>query len=261
MYTYLEISSGPQQGKTYRLRPHIRVGSGDCEIRLEDPELPALHSQVMFDSNDQLVLVCTNAVYEIISNGRSSKKVVLENGIHLRVGSTSFQVLVTTKSIGDALDPLKPVLNHELTLKKEFTLHQEPNSSRNNLIAELHRLAERAPKRTQAEAVRLFKHPVKLTVKQGPQADDEFIFSWGPREFGPMALEFPVEFPPFPGILFTLSPSENGDIVFNTKHPDFARVSGQTDTTCVIAMGDHIEVGNSIILVERLEDKSDYDEN
>jgi hypothetical protein len=215
----------------------------------------------MYDGNDQMVLVCTNAVYEIFTNGRSSKRVVLEDGQHLRVGATTLQVIVSSKQLLGALDPLKPQSATDVDLERTLQQIKSTKSTRTDLVAELNQLAARAPRHTNAASVRFFKHPVRISVEQGPQAEDEFVFTWGPRDFGPLALEFPIEFPPFPGILFTISPSETGEMVFSTKHPDFSRVSGQRETTCVMADGDRIEIGNSVLLIEYLKDISSHDED
>lgn len=261
MYTYLEITSGAQQGRTYLLRPNLRLGSGDCEIQIDDPELPAHHSQIMFDGNEQMVLVCTNAVYEIFTNGRSSKRVVLEDGQHLRVGGTTLQVVISSKQLQGALDPLKPQSANAIDLERSFQQKKSVASTLTALVDELNLLAAKAPRNNDPGRVRFFKHPVRISVEQGAQAEDEFVFTWGPRDFGPLALEFPIEFPPFPGILFTISPSETGEMVFSTKHPDFSRVSGQRETTCVMADGDRIEVGNSVLLIEYLKEIGNHDED
>lgn len=268
MNTYLEILSGPEKGSLYRVRPNLRIGSGNCDLRIEDTDLPPLHSQVLLDQKNQMVLVCTNAVFEVLINGRAVKKVVLLNGITAQIGNSLFKIIVTDKELLGALDPLLPnqasanASRNWLAPEKEPALSfkvAQPESPKLLLIKELQHLIDEIKNPPLAPSFSLFKQPILLRLETGPQADDEYILSWGPRDFGPLALEFPIEFPPFPGILFTLTPSDSGEIVFSTKHPDFARVSGHTDSSCVIADGDKIEAGNSTIFVELLKDTLSHD--
>lgn len=271
MYTYLEITVGTGANQLFRVRPNLRLGSGNCEVQLQDPTLAVLHSQVMLDSEDRLVLVCTNAVYEIVVNGRSVKKVVLEDGLNMKVGSSTIRVIISAKPVPGARDPLKPQVDQGITFKGTIndttnlghrSRATEPESTKKFLLQELNKMLESAKRgENQKSAIQLFKLPVRLKIERGPQADDEFFLSWGPREFGPLAMEFPIEYPPFPGILFSLTPGDTGDIIFSTKHPDFARVCGHTEQTCVIDDGDRIEAGNSTILVEYLRDANDHNKN
>ncbi len=271
MYTYLELLSTKEKGLTYRARPSLRVGSsGDCDVQVNDPKIPPIHSQVLLDNKNRMVLVCTNAVYEIIINGRGVKKVVLLNGITIRIGNSFFKVIATDRELMGALDPLMPKPEPDNAARNWFEEDRDvattikfaqPESPKTILAKELKQLVSEFKNPPLTPTFRLFKFPILLRLETGPQADDEYILSWGPRNFGPLALEFPVEFPPFPGILFTLSPSDSGEIIFSTKHPDFARVSGHTDPTCVIRDGDKIEAGNSTILVEFLKDVVGHDQN
>lgn len=270
MYIYFEILSGAEMGQYFRVRPNNRFGSGDCEIKLSDPTLPALHSQILLDNKSRLVLVCTNAVFEISADGKIMKKVILEDGLNLKIANSSLKVHILDKPINDAHDPLRPMANLENNLQnllnptedllsRTFKVQREsPNKS---LIDGLQTLLESAQNPNSPASFRLFCRPVVLRIEKGAQAEDEFIVSWGPRDFGPLVLEFPIEFPPFPRVLFTLTPNANGDIVFSTKHSDFARVSGQSDSTCVMKSGDRIIAGNSTILVEFLGDSSRHEKN
>lgn len=268
MNTYLEIRDGPEAGVFYRLRPNFRIGSGDCELRVSDPQVPALHSQVLLDNRNQMVLVCTNAVFEISANGKSVKKAVLSNGTLIKIGSVTFKVVETDKEVWGSIDPLLPKegvrysqnwFEDDRPRETPVAKFKEPESPKSKLLGELRKTTAEFKNPPFATPFKLFRTPFRLLIESGPQADDEFIVSWGPREFGPMSLEFPIEFPPFPGTLFTLSPSDEGEVVFSTKHPDFARVSGHTDVMCVINDQDRIQAGNSTIVIHLLKDNVDND--
>lgn len=264
MYTYLEITSGSNKGMVYRLQPNLRLGSSNqCEIPLLDPEAPPIHSMVMLDQKDHLVLVCTNAVYEIIANNRTVKKTVLHDDKVLQIYNVHLRVRVTQKPLIGAVDPfilkqaepqntamLTPNEILEINDQSKITVVETPKS---RLIKELSALLESfSTPFPHPHTFKLFKRPFLLKVETGPQADDEFLVSWGPRDFGPQSLEFQLEFPPFPAILFTLSPSSEGDIVFSTNHPNLASVSGQPTSTSVILNGSKIIAGNSTISIEFL---------
>jgi hypothetical protein len=266
MYTYLEITSGSNKGMVYRLQTNMRLGSSSqCEIPLLDPEAPPIHSMIMLDQKDQMVLVCTNAVYEIIANNRAVKKTVLQDDKFLQVSNVHLRVRVTQKPLIGAVDPfilkqvepknatvLTPNEILEINDQSRVTVVENPKFQ---LIKELNALLDSfSTPFPHPHSFKLFRRPFLLKVETGPQADDEFLVSWGPRDFGPQSLEFQLEFPPFPAILFTLSPGSAGEIVFSTNHPNFASVSGQVTPTDAITEGSKIIAGNSTISVEFLDD-------
>lgn len=264
MYTYLEITSGSNKGMVYRLQPNLRLGSSaQCEIPLLDPEAPPIHSMVMLDQKDQLVLVCTNAVYEIIANNRTVKKTVLQDDKALQISNVHLRVRITQKPLIGAVDPFilkqaEPLnttvlSSNEILEINDLSRVTTIETPKTRLIKELNALLESfSTPFPHPHSFKLFKQPFLLKVETGPQADDEFLVSWGPRDFGPQSLEFQLEFPPFPAILFTLSPNSEGDIVFSTNHPNFASVSGQITSTGAIMNGSKIYAGNSTISVEFL---------
>jgi hypothetical protein len=271
MNTYLEILSGPDKGMVYQIRPTLRIGSGKYDLSIRDPDLPQLHSQVLLNAKNQMVLVCTNAVFEIRINGSSVKKVALVHGMTLQIGSTHLKVSISSIPIIGAVDPLAPkrdpltrpnkVRTPEDSVENTKGLSIVVDSPKSHLAKGLREFSKTVTNETATNSFKLFNVPLLLRLETGPQADDEYVVSWGPRDFGPMALEFPIEFPPFPGVLFTLSPSETGQVVFSTKHPDFSRVRGISESTCVINSGDRVEAGNSTILIEYLKDFGGHDKN
>lgn len=227
---------------------------------LLDESLPAIHSQALLNRKNQLVLVCTNAVYEIALVDRTAKKATLTDNLIFQVGAIKLRVLLTDRPIRTAKETQRPpestlepsqVSSGMIETNIQLKLF-ESALPKNLFIAEIEKLIPRAKNVQPSASFRLFQKPLLLTVETGPQADDEFILAWGPRDFGPASLEFPIEFPPFPGILFTLSPNSKGEIVFSTNYPDFSRVSGHKESTCVIPPKSKIEAGSSIIFIDYL---------
>lgn len=258
MYTYIEIQNGPKKGLIYLVRPNMRLGSVDCEIPISDDQAPPLHSQVLLNDKNQLILVCTNAIFDIKISGRSVKKVILLTGITIQISNISLKIFNTEDLNSSALDPLKPknIINstiRENFLNTEDTTELSPKELLKKTLFDL-KAKNKIP--SHSSNFRLFEKPILLKIVSGPQADDEFIFSWGPRDFGPLSLEFPIDYPPFPSTLFTLSPSESHEIIFSTNHPDFARVIGHNEQRCVISINDRIEAGNSTIILSYLKDFS-----
>lgn len=266
MYTYLEITNGTNKGMVYRVQPNLRVGSSSqCEIPLLDPDAPPIHSMIMLDQKDQMVLVCTNAVYEILANNRTVKKTVLQDDKLLQIANVHLRVRVSLQPLIGAVDPFllkqaEPANNAVLTPNEILEIEEQSKvtvieTPKTRFLKELNAvLSSFNSPFPHPHTFKLFKQPILLKVESGPQADDEFLVSWGPRDFGPQSLEFQLEFPPFPAILFTLSPNANGEIIFSTNHPNFASVSGQSSPTSVITSGSKIIAGNSTISVEFLND-------
>ncbi len=268
MYTYLEIVSGPNKGMAYRVRPGLRVGSGDYDLQLVDPSVPPLHSQVMLDQEDRFVLVCTNAVYEMRAGGQTFKKVLLQKGMVIQIGNAFLGVKSSVEPLMGALDPLLVRQNEqkvEESLVDEQTKTQtqlskafEIETPKKLLLNELENLMSQPELMSDVKlnppSFKLFKNPLHLKVESGPHADDEYVISWGPRDFGPLSLEFPVDYPPFPGILFTLTPGSEGEILFSTIHPKFCKVNGQDQQTSVLREGSQIIAGNSTIKINYLKE-------
>lgn len=255
MYTYLEVLQGPEKGRVFKIKPHMRLGSGPYEIQLADPTIPDCHSQFLLDQQDKLVLVCNNAIYEIYYENRVVKKLTLNNDSLFHIGNTQFRVFI------DAIDrpntsqrdftkgPHNSVLsgNHDTPIKRSPELKEQ-------LLQELKALSDKSSAKTSIPLFRLFKQPLKLKVLSGPQTDDEFFLSWGPREFGPGALEFPLEFPPWPSILFTLAPDPQGEIIYTSKDLKASSVIGKENFPCILNHGDQIIAGTSVVIIEFVKD-------
>lgn len=265
MFTYLEILSGPHKGMTYRIRPGLRIGSGSCEVQIPDPAMPPIHSQVLLDQEDRFVLVCTNAVYEIKISNSVVKKLLLQKGDVLQIANVFIGIKESKVALIGALDPLMIRQQQEEERKVESPTFEDTayqtqvsrvhleETPKSKLLKELTSIIESHKNNyNESYALKLFKFPIHLKVEQGPNANDEHIVSWGPRDFGPMALEFPVEYPPFPAILFTLKPTENGEVFFSTQHPQFCKVEGQELHSGLLKEGSRIIAGNSTILFEFL---------
>lgn len=266
MYTYIEILSGSDKGMTFRVRPGLRVGSGNCDIQLKENSVPPLHSQVMLDQEDRFVLVCTNAVYEMKTGSQTVKKILLQKGMVIQIGNAFIGVKSSTELLPGAIDPLlikkeeqkldEKLLEEKTETKLLNSKITEIDTPKKILIEELKQLVEKSLETRSLKITpihfKLFKNPVQLKVESGPNADDEYIVTWGPRDFGPMSLEYPIEYPPFPDILFTLTPNEEGEIIFTTKHPKFCKVMGQSQSSSILKDGSQIIAGNSTIYIKYL---------
>lgn len=260
----------------------MRLGSGNCEIKLQDPQVPDVHSQFLLDSNDSLVLVCNNAVYEILSNGQSLKKLPLTHLLTFQVGATKLQVKITKQPIAvtanESIENSQTMASTDsLSEKTQVSLLTKVPSEgtalggkttgafptkvlktetfKEKLVTQLKFTAELQTKVDENQInFRLFKAPFQLRILEGPQADDIFVISWGPRDFGPSSTEFPFDYPPYPGILFSLTPNEHGEIFFSTQTPQFARVNNGSDAFCVLELGDRITAGESTLIVEEVKE-------
>ena len=179
----------------------------------------------------------------------------------IKIANQHFRVKVTQKPLIGAIDPsiIKQQETQNLdSLSADEILELNDKSkvtvietTKTKLLKELHMIIENFNTPfPHPHTFKLFKSPLLLKVETGPQADDEYLVSWGPRDFGPQSLEFQLEFPPFPGILFTLTPNAEGEVIFSTNHPQYASLSGQTTPVNVITNGCKIIAGNSTISVE-----------
>lgn len=253
----------------------MRLGSGNCELKIPDASVPEIHSQFLLDSSDNLVLVCNNIVYDVLVDGQPYKKLALSNNLVFQVGATTLKVKITNKAtgaetkvtVGDGVATKKPTsdktnnnLPGEATVVAEVMIQaptkvQKVETSKEKFLTQIKFLLDSAKKEASStKSFQLFKQPFQLRIVEGPKADDIFIISWGPRDFGPGSAEFPIEFPPYPDILFTLTPNNQGEIFFSTQEPQFAQVNGGQDVYCVIDFGDKIVAGGSTLLVEPLKE-------
>jgi two-component system response regulator HydG len=92
MYTYLTMSLGPRAGTSYLLNPlaENRIGRGtDCLVVLTDPRCSRVHSVVTRRENRWHVRDAGSRNGTFV-NEQKVDEAVLDEGHHLRVGSTEF---------------------------------------------------------------------------------------------------------------------------------------------------------------------------
>ncbi len=120
--------------------------------------------------------------------------------------------------------------------------------------------ALKAPTKSGGTAVQsrlnAFTPPLCLNFLRGPRADDCVILGYGPRVAGFFSLDIFIPEASTPDDLFILIPggSSNKGPLFRTNYPKLIKVNGLETSDHNLQDGDTVQIGNTVIRFEFLED-------
>lgn len=89
----LEVLSGPEKGRVYRVKSAVTIGRGEgCEIRLTDTSISTTHCRIDMDPVPEVTdLKSVNRTYH---NGKEVKTAQLADGDRIELGDTEFSVTI-----------------------------------------------------------------------------------------------------------------------------------------------------------------------
>ncbi len=209
----LQILTGHRNGETLHLEKTTSVGR-EADVSFDDPKMSKVHAILEFDATIGWVLRDSNSKNGVRVNDFLTVQHRLSSGDIIDLGITQLRVASVSAS-------WKPLLN-QLLLE---TLDRAKN-----------------------EPLKLvpFRSFPALSIVQGQQAGEKFIFEYGPRSLGGNSNDIILFEPQCPDIAFNISPSSAG-AVFETKYPMIVKINGASETKKVLKNSDQISIHNTVI--------------
>ncbi len=211
----MEVLDGPNKGKRLLLRNGLKIGKNLGPVVFKDSEMGDLHAVIGFDSNKSWNIECL-APFKMRLGYSEVSRATLILGLIFHLGQTGFKVVERA---------IKPKGPWEEQLKDWF---------------------EGNPGRTTATELFFFLRPVRLTFIQGPQYEDVYTLSYGPRELGGNSLDLNLKDPSSPPRVIKFS--QIGDNVYiENLAGDKVTINGALFDQHMVSDRDILRVTSSVI--------------
>lgn len=208
--------SGPVKGKTFELGNGLIFGRSSGDVILKDKQVSNPHAEIKIYKSGQAMLIDKGSKNGIEIEGEKKAKSVLSLKSRFSIGSSEFEVISIKTPEEISLDILKKYL-------PEF----EDDEGRE---------------------LRAFFKPLELKFLKGPQAGASRFLAYGPRSFGSESVDGPLFDAAALGDSFALLPAE-GEILFETKHPEIIKLNGGAVSRKAVQSGDIISFGGAEIKI------------
>lgn len=212
----LEILDGPNKGARLLLRNGITIGKTSADFLVSgDSEMADLHAAIVFDLKKSWNIECL-APNVMRLGFEEVSRATLILGLIFHLGQTGFKVVEhVPKSHGSWRDSFK-----------EWLLEN--------------------PGRQTATEVFFFLRPVRLSFAQGPQYEEVYTLSYGPRVLGFNNLDLNIKDPSAPPLVAKFF--QIGDQVYvENLCGDVATINGQAFDQHPLISGDILRVSSSVI--------------
>lgn len=207
----LQVLDGPQKGKVITMRENYVFSS----VFFGDPEMAAIHAEIYLDSNFLWKVRALDG-NKIRAGSSEGVSLSLLNGLIFHMGQTGFKVVEKVKSTTSSWE-------EELVEFLE-TDSWEP------ILTEFF----------------FYLYPVRLTFLQGPQTDEFYTLSYGPRQMGFNSLDLNIKDPAQPGQIAKFF--QVGETAYiESLCGDKILINGQPFTQHPIENGDQLSFGANVV--------------
>jgi len=218
---YLEIISGPSQGKVVKIQEGLRVGRSRGELQINDPKISSLHAQVIKHRKGIFILLDKQSHNKILFNGERVEKLALMPGIQFMLGDTKFRVVQKTSD--DLIE--------ETTVKASAGSDScELNES---FLVDLNEFLKQERHIILPLDVHFFEIPIWLVFTQGAELGRQVGLVYGPRTIGRESLDIQIREPSAPPTAFTIKPIPNNPRAFDfqTQYPALVKLNNYSVQT------------------------------
>jgi len=236
----LRVTSGPLEGKIFRIEENVVLGRSRGGILLRDPKISNPHAQI-YKSNNQYMLKDLNSKRGIVYQDKTVSFIILQPGVTFQLGSTTFQVDENSSDI------------FQDSQEKDFSsavssgdLPEEGGDLKARLVGQLESCTEFL--KDEDKLLNFLKNPIQLQFEKGVQQDTVWNIAYLPRKIGSVGSDLPLIDPQAPEIGFELF-LEKDEIVFFTCHKDIVLLNYQHVQKAPLKNGDLIIVGAAYIRV------------
>jgi hypothetical protein len=212
----LEILDGINKGKRLLLRNGLRLGKTQDGLFFDDPQMSDFHATVTFDNQKSWNIECL-APLNMRMGFQEVQRATLIPGLIFHLGQTGFKVIERqqARTGGPWIEEMKAWLNFN-------------------------------PGRQIGTEIFLFLRPVRLSFIQGPQYEEIFTLSYGPRELGYNNLDLSLKDPSSPPRVVKFF--QVGDQVYiESLCGDKVTVNGATFDQHLVLPGDILRITSSAI--------------
>ena len=211
----LEILDGKNKGRRIPLRNGLVIGRNIDSLVFEDDEMAELHAVVTSDSKKTWNIECLSS--NMLRLGfEEVARIKLISGLVFNMGQTGFKVVHRAgREVGDWTQEIKNWL-------------------------------ENNPGQRAHSDIFLFLRPIRLSFIQGPQYEEIYTLSYGPRELGHNSLDLNIKDPTAPPRVAKFFQVTDQIYVENLAG-DKTTINGNPFDQHLVSNGDKLKVGSNVI--------------
>lgn len=211
----LEILDGTNKGKRLMLRNGLILGRTQDGLSFDDQEMSASHAVISYTLQKTWSIECLAPARMRLGTAEVGVATLIV-GLVFHLGQTGFKVV---ERVSRSLGPWKEAL-------KEW-------------------LDEFPPRKTSTE-IFFFLRPIRLIFVRGPQYEEVYTLSYGPRELGYNNLDLDIKDPSSPGRVAKFFQVGDQSFIENLCG-ERATINGAPFEQHRISKGDLLRVSTSVI--------------
>ena len=211
----LEILDGANRGKRLILRNGLVIGRDQDEIAFDDPEMAVSHAVIAYGFKKAWNIECL-APSKLRLGTQEVTSATLIPGLIFHLGQIGFKVV---ESPPPSLRPWKEALKEWLTVFQS--------------------------RKTSTE-IFFFLHPIRLIFMKGPQFEEAYTLSYGPRELGYNNIDLDIKDPSTPRRVARFFQIGEQSFIENLCG-ERATINGAAFEQHKISKGDLLRVSTSVI--------------
>lgn len=211
----LEVLDGRNKGRRIPLRNGLVIGRNIDSLVFDDEEMAELHAVITSDSKKTWNIECLSS--NLLRLGFDEVgRVKLIAGVVFNMGQTGFKVVQREgRQVGLWTQEIKTWL-------------------------------ENNPGQRVPSSIFLFLRPIRLSFIQGPQYEEIYTLSYGPRELGHNSLDLNIRDPSAPPKVARFF-QVTDQVYIENLAGDKATINGAPFDQHLVTNGDKLKVGSNVI--------------
>lgn len=211
----LEVLDGKNKGRRITLRNGLVIGRNIDSLTFDDEEMSELHAIINSDSKKTWNIECLSS-NTLRLGFEEVGRIRLISGLIFNMGQTGFKVV-----------------------------HREGREI-GSWMQEIKGWFEANPGQRTHTHIFLFIRPVRLSFIQGPQYEEIYTLSYGPRELGHNSLDLNIKDPSVPNQVAKFF-QVTDQIYIENLAGEKATMNGAAFDQHLLANGDKLKVGSNVI--------------
>lgn len=238
---YLEVVTGPYQGRMVRIQEGLRVGRSRGEFQINDPKISSLHAQVIKHRKGFFILRDKQSRNKIIFNGERVDQLALMPGIQFMLGDTKFRVLQETTKETDA----------EETTIVAGTNSDTQQIKEESFLIDLDEFLKQERNIVLPVTIHFFETPLWLVFTHGAEMGRQIGLIYGPRIIGRESHDIQISEPSSPPTAFSIKPIPNHPRAFDfhTQYPALVRLNNNSVQNMRVETPSTIQIGKTQISI------------
>ena len=225
--------NGPLKDLYFPAKEDLVFGRTTGNVLIEDSSVSSKHARVT-GKEGRFYLADLNSKNGTFINGRKIKEHHLKINDTITFGTVEVRFKLVSEQVVSHINELTCIFPNYTSWKSKFIKFIESYQKK---------------LKNEKKTIKPFTKPIILNCISGLQYGEQWTLSYGPRNFGPESLEFPIYEEDLPNVCFTLKNHTKG-IEFSTMFPETTKLNQKSQKTKILQQDDTISIKDTQFKVE-----------